>query len=309
MDLTIQELLRVTFDAADMGADDLPASLADRVAARALLGPRPLRHPSWAGVDAGVPLSSLDAYIQTAMELADSLDTLTGADWGQPTRVEGATVRDIVGHLVGVERYVLGQLGRRPPLNAPRREDHWSVARQAAGLADEQGGAVAAAWWREALDVVAACGEMGADRSVEYHHLSGSVRGLLVVRTFELWTHGDDIRGALGLPLSELDETRLTLMVNQFMTVLPLGLALSGATRPGRMARVTLTGAGGGHFDVPLSPGEPVGHADIHLTTDVLGICRLAANRLPADELTVVVEGDRSLLEPILVGATAFACD
>ena len=36
-----------------------------------------------------------------------------------------------------------------------------------------------------------------------------SVRGMLVIRTFELWTHDDDIRRAVGLAANELDDARL----------------------------------------------------------------------------------------------------
>jgi hypothetical protein len=48
---------------------------------------------------------------------------------------------------------------------------------------------------------------------------------------------------------------------------------------------------------------------DITITTTALDICRLASNRLPVDLIDLAVDGDRSLLEPILVGAGAFACD
>jgi uncharacterized protein (TIGR03083 family) len=308
MDLTVDQLLRVAFDAVESDPGSLPAGLEARVLARSLDGPKALRHPAWrSGGDAEV--DSLGAYIRTAAELADLLDALDVDDWTRQTRVEEATVRDVVVHLLGVERYVLGQLGRRPRFDAPRREDHWPVSKQAAEPAPLPGASLAAAWWAAALDVVAACGELGPAHEVAYHHLGGPTSGLLLVRTFELWTHGDDIRSATDRPLSLLDEARLSLMVSELMTVLPLGLALSGCPQPGRSARLKLTGAGGGTFDVALAPGEQPGEPDVTLTAEVIGICRLAANRLLADDLAVVVEGDASLVEPILVGATAFAAD
>ena len=163
-------------------------------------------------------------------------------------------------------------------------------------------------WWQEALQLIAACGQVGPDHPVDYHHLSGTVDGLLVVRTFEIWTHGDDIIGALGRPLQTLDDARLTLMVQQLMNVLPLGLALSGRTQPGRTARFVLF-----HpdttVDVPLAPGETPGVPDITVAVDVLQLCRLAANRLPFEELNAAIQGDALLLEPIVAGATAFAAD
>jgi len=159
------------------------------------------------------------------------------------------------------------------------------------------------------MAVIAACGQVGGQRPVEYHDLPLSVRGLLVVSTFELWTHGDDIRHATDRPPDELDEARLALMSAELMRVLSLGMALTGTTRPGRTARIELTGLGGGISDVALAPGEEPGHPDIVVRAATLDVCRVAANRLPWDELACDVEGDETLLQPILAGASAFAAD
>jgi uncharacterized protein (TIGR03083 family) len=309
MDLNTDELLAIAFDAVTAKASDLPVGLESRILDAALGPARPPQHPGWTDPDrAGRP--SLRAFITTASELATLLHQLAPDQWSRTTRIEGARVRDLVEHMVGVERYVLGCLGRRPTLEAPRREDHWPVSKQAAaGVADLSDGAVAALWWTEVMDLIAACGELGPDHEITYHHLAGTLHGMLVVRTFELWTHGDDIRQATGRPLDLLDETRLSLMSGELMRVLPLGLALSGCPQPGRTARLTLTGPGGGSYDVALDPASAPGAPEITVTTDVIGLCRWAANRLSIDDLHLSVEGDRSLLEPILVGATAFAAD
>jgi hypothetical protein len=156
---------------------------------------------------------------------------------------------------------------------------------------------------------VAACAQLGPDSPVEYHHLAGTINGLLVVRTFELWTHDDDIRRATGLPPNSLDDARLSLMVGELMRVLPFGLALSGCAQPGRTARIILTGPGGGSFDVALSPGDHPTSPDVEISAAAIDLCRLAANRLPRDELDVRIEGEGSLAECVLVGATAFAAD
>jgi uncharacterized protein (TIGR03083 family) len=273
------------------------------------------RHPGW---DTGTegPTDPLRAFIKTASELGLLLDSLAPGDWARASRIDGARVRDVVDHMVGVERYVLGCLGRRPRLDAPRREDHWPVSKEAAAdVVAEPDVQARRLWWSDVLDLVAACGELGPDHEISYHHLAGTVRGMLVVRTFELWTHGDDIRQAVGRPLDLLDDDRLGLMVNELMRVLPFGLALSGCPQPGRRARLQLSGPGGGTFDVPLDPEMPwdpsdlLGDPDITVTGHVIDLCRLAANRLDREQLHVVVEGDDRLLEPILVGAAAFAAD
>ena len=306
MDLMDRRLLEVAFDAVEAGAGPLPEGLEARVLAAAESA-RPVRHPGWGGAGA----APLDAFLQTAAELAVLLATLGPADWSRPTpALDAPTVRGLVVHLAGVERYVLGQLGARPPLDAPTRERHVPVTREAAAeLLDEPGPDVARAWWRAVLEVAAACGRASPAQPAGYHHLPGDARGLMVVRTFELWTHGDDIRAAIGRSLDPLDGPRLRLMSSELMAVLPIGLAVTGGARPGVSARLELTGAGGGTFLVPLAPDEEPGVPAVTITTPVIDLCRLAANRLPVADLPVRVTGDAAVVGPILVGAGAFAMD
>lgn len=308
-DLSTDELLQIAFDVVTAGQSDMPEALGPRILAEVTAGKTPGRHRGWNGDD-GHRADALNAFIKTAAELAELFDSLSSDEWTRMTAIEGASVRDVVEHLVGVERYLLGCLDLRPRRDAPRREDHWPVAKAAAGgLAGETNEAVSQTWWREVLDLIGAAGELGPDHEVTYHHLAGTLQGMLVVRTFELWTHGNDIRQAIGRPADNLDEARLSLMVGELMRVLPLGLVLSGCSQPGQTARLTLTGDGGGTFNIPLDPGTPLGEPDISLTATVLDFCRLAANRLSPEALDVTVTGDRRLLEPVLVGAGAFAAD
>jgi hypothetical protein len=133
---------------------------------------------------------------------------------------------------------------------------------------------------------------------------------MLVVRTFEMWTHDDDIRRAVGLAPNQLDDDRLRLMSAALVGSLAGGMALMGTTQKGRTAHIELTGAGGGtSFDIALAYGDDAGPVDLAITVDALDLCRLASNRMPIDRIDLDVEGDSSLLEPVLVGATAFALD
>ena len=309
MDLSTRDLLELGLDTVEADAADVPRGLRAQVLGAAANRIRPSMHPAWADTnDHGI--SPHAAFVKTAAELATLLDTLTPQEWSAPTAVEGASVRELVTHLLGVERYVLGQLGRGPSYSAPRREDHYPVSQHAAAdMADATGEEIAKAWWHGVTRLIAVCGELDPQHEVAYHHLGGAVRGMLVVRTFELWTHDDDIRRAVNRPAHPLDGDRLVLMSSELMSVLNLGMALSETTRPGHTARFNLMGPGGGSYDVALSPGEIAGLPEITITTTALDICRLASNRLTADLIDLAVDGDRSLLEPILVGATAFACD
>ncbi len=306
MDVTTAELLEVAFEVVEAGAPPVPSDVGERVLAVAVAA-RPARHPGW-GTAASGPL---DAFLQTAAELARLLGPLAPADWSRPTRALGApTVRELMVHLVGVEWYVLGQLGARPALDAPTRELHAPVTREAAAeLLDDQGPDVARAWWRAVLEVAAVAGRTDPGQPAPYHHLPGDLRGLMIVRTFELWTHGDDIRAAVSRSLNPLDPSRLRLMSSELMAVLPIALAVTGGARPGMSARLELTGAGGGSYLVPLAPGEVPGDPALTISTPVIDLCRLAANRLPISDLPVRVTGDATAVDPILVGAGAFAMD
>jgi len=308
MDVSPERLLDLGFDAIEAGAPPLPGRLRNKVLSAAI-GARLPRHAGWDARDGA--LTPLDALVQTAAEVAVMLASLGPGDWARPTRAAGApTVHELVVHLVGVERYVLGQLGVRPPLDAPAREHHAHVTRQAAAeLLQAPGPEVAREWWCAVLEVAATCGRAGPDEPVAYHHIPGTVRGLMTVRAFELWTHGDDITVATGRGRNPLDGPRLELMSGELAAVLPYGMALTGGARQGATARLELTGPGGKSHLVALAPGEEPGEPAVTLTAPVIDLCRLAANRLAIADLPLVVSGDAGLVGPILVGAGAFAMD
>jgi uncharacterized protein (TIGR03083 family) len=317
MELNESQLFELALDSATAGPTPTapaPSSLREQISLRASEaagGPSAggHRHPGWSRPEpSGV--GPLDALVRTASEFGALLQGLHPDDWALTTRLEGTTIREIVVHLVGMERYLLGQLGRGRSFPADRRDDHWPVTRKiASDLSDEDDATVAVTWWQEFMVLISACAELGPDHAARYHHLAGTVRVLLVARTFELWAHGDDIRAATERPLDLLDEGRLSLMVGELMGGLPLGLALVGASAPGKTARFELSGAGGGTFTVPLAFDTSAGTPDVLVRTDTVSLCRLAANRLRPSELSAIVEGDRSLLAPLLAGAAAFSAD
>jgi uncharacterized protein (TIGR03083 family) len=301
MDMTRRQLVDLGLDAVAVSA---PASVRGRVLRAVAETPR----PAWPAVDDGI--TAQEAFLRTAADLARMLDDLGIEDWSARTAVANGTVHDLVRHLVGIERYVHGQLGLAPPTDAARRSDHYPTGDAAsADLVDADAAALRSAWWGEVMTTLSASSALGPDHPVTFHHLSGSLRGLFVIRTFELWTHDEDIRRATGRPLDGLDDERLTLMSSELMTLLSTGMELSGTARPGRTARFDLTGRGGGEFLVALAPGEVPAAPDITISTDTAELCRLAAARVSADDLVVDVDGDITLLTPVLVGASAFALD
>ncbi len=125
MDLNEDQLLDIAFDAALSGVTSMPPRVWDEISGALLAGPspKPLQNVAWKRSDGHT--SPLTAFIDTTAEFGELLDSLTEGDWERRTRIDGIGVRDLVEHLVGMERYLLGQLGRRPLISADRREDHW----------------------------------------------------------------------------------------------------------------------------------------------------------------------------------------
>jgi hypothetical protein len=76
-----------------------------------------------------------------------------------------------------------------------------------------------------------------------------------------------------------------------------------------RTIRFVLTGAAGGCYTAALRPGDAPGRPDATIVADAIDVCRVAARRLPPDQLEVVIDGDRQLADLVLAGLDAFARD
>ncbi len=263
------------------------------------------------------PVGPVDAFRRTLDELGDLLDRLEPAAWHAPAPdVEaGWQVRDVVAHLVGVERYTAALLDGAGDFTVPEglAGDHLAVTGPTIEALRPLPPADLVATWRTAVDGALAAVERaagrgrGLDQPMTFHLLPLRLRAFLVVRVFEVWTHTDDIRRAIGEALPAPDGPRLRLMSETAVGALPLGMAIAGREHPGRSARLVLTGPGGGAWSPSLGPGEPVGEPAALIVADVVDFCRLAARRLGADELPCVIEGDAALAADVLVGAAIFA--
>ena len=131
-----------------------------------------------------------------------------------------------------------------------------------------------------------------------------------MIRTFELWTHADDVRVATGRARDEPDNGQLKLMTNLAAQLLPLGVELTGRPHAGHTVRLVLTGRGGGTWRCPLAAASSVTASDdVVLVADAIGFCRLAANRCTLTELDAYVEGDELIAADILRGMAALAAD
>lgn len=279
-----------------------PPVLRAATLARAVSGRRPGRP-----LDAAPPCEPLVAFDRTVADLDDLLRSLTSDEWNAPAHAEHGRVRDLVAHLVGVERLVLRWLD--PEDTVPALPDHVAATRPVvAELAGTDPGDIARQWHESARAVAAAAAGERA-RPVAFHDITISVDQLLVTRTGELWAHAIDICRATGRPLPQLDMERMAMLCSQLVAAVPLALAYRGTIASGRAARIVLTGPAGGTFTVPLAPQDQAVEPEVTIVTDAVDFCRVAVRRLGPDQLDAVIEGDRALGDLVLASIDALARD
>jgi uncharacterized protein (TIGR03083 family) len=287
----------------------VPTGVADAAFDRAFAA---RRAGLWDGFAPDDEIDAAESYARAVLQFDAMARSLSEHDWLAPVVTYG-TAHDLVAHLLAIEIYTGKQIGlfERDTIGA----DHDHV-----GLADEL-----RVQWRAAdhLDVLAAWRDHAHevietlrrdpslhDAPASWHGATIDVGALLVIRTFELWTHADDVRTAIGRPRGEPDNAQLKLMTNLAAEILPLGLELTGRPHAGRTVRLVLTGRGGGTWRCPLSASGAVSaHDDVVLVADAVEFCRLAANRCTPAALDAYVEGDEVIAADILRGMTALAAD
>lgn len=265
------------------------------------------RRPPGRPINSAQPCVPAVAFDRTVDDFNHLLNSLTDAEWNATAHAEHGRVRDLVAHLVGVERLVLRWLD--PLDTVPDLPDHVAATRPViAELADAHPHDIARLWYEGARAVAAAAAGDGS-RMVVFHDISVTVDQLLLTRTGELWAHATDICQATGRPLLQLDMERMAALCTGLMAVVPLALAYKGTTAPGRAARFVLTGPAGGTYTVPLAPQAQAAEPEVTIVTDAVGLCRVAVRRLRPEQLDAVIDGDRELGDLVLAGIGALARD
>jgi uncharacterized protein (TIGR03083 family) len=226
--------------------------------------------------------------------------------------IRDLTVQGLIGHLIGVERDFDRAVRGLIPAQ-PGAEDHVGATQSSAldqlGKSPDQ----TLHEWRQAVaDTLALVGNMPeGDRPappVSLHGITLPLGDFLVVRAFEMWTHEEDVRRAIGQPLSPPDDATLSLMSRLAATLLPYAMARTGRTAPAEV-RLVLTGRGGGTFTVQVGQ-QAEGTLDrARLIMDTVQFCRVVADRLDNADLAIDVSGDADLAVAALAGARALALD
>ncbi len=249
------------------------------------------------------PLSLLETQIEALHEVLVQLDD---EGWTRPVDPYPWSVHGLVAHLLVIERYTRVQLGLDPPGRTEGPTGHLELgvdeieARQAGSPIDTRTA------WRDAATATVAALRAGhgpsPDGTVDFHGFALTVGNLAIVRAFEIWTHADDIRRAVERQVVDPAPADLRAMSRLSVRSLPVVLPLVAPEADFGGARVVLTGAGGGTFDL----GEAT-NRDVLVVADVIDYCRFAARRMSREQLAPVIEGDRETADHLFAAARVLA--
>lgn len=233
-----------------------------------------------------------------------------------PPEMAGWSVHDLAVHLAANESLLARTLGV-PVAGVPETAGD-NEARTAAAQArhrslppgravDELEAAAAA------VDtLVAAGGGPDVEARIDWWGRPTPVRVVLLLRAFETWTHADDVRRAVGVPMRPPPRASLRTMARAASGWLPAMLAARGLHHPGRVVRLRFPDLDSTGWDVNLSAldlVEPAGHhpVDAEITVDALALCRGAGNRLPPGGLPYTAQGDATLVRQVVAAVPALA--
>jgi uncharacterized protein (TIGR03083 family) len=284
-----------------------PAGLRDSILATARARASAAAGTSGGSGAAGDADGSIDLYAGETGALADVVEGLRDDELDLGT-ANGLSVRELIVHCAAQES-LAAQLAGRPTV--PDVADTDIDARTEALLAHfgDRPTEDTLALWRESVDAVRSWASEPANRDATVRWLGTDVPrpDVLTIRAFESWIHADDIRRATGQALASPPAEHLSIMSDFSGRTTGFGFLMTGRSRPGKTARLVLTGDGGGEWLVAMGGGDPGPTADVTLTPDVVDWCRLVGERIAPADLECTIDGDADLGDDLLVAASAFA--
>lgn len=267
--------------------------------------------PSLLATAAAERLPLPQVFARQAIDLTEALSGIGPHQWTSPTSY-GRSVAELAAHVTATLQHFASLIGAgsfEVPAGCTSFLQHWELTEPTIIRLQAEGPDAIRADAAEIVDRLhtALTGLTDADWAYRIEGVI-SVRTYTEAKCFEMWMHGDDIRTATGRPQLDPDRDRMTAMADLATRTVPLGLALLGRSRPGRRARIVLTGVGGGTFVVPLgSDVDPARASDVVIVADTAEFCRCAGLLVSPADLTAEIEGDRALVDDVLAGARAFS--
>jgi uncharacterized protein (TIGR03083 family) len=256
------------------------------------------------------PTSPPEVYMGMVELMATRLSQLAPDQWATTAHPYDWSVQALIAHLTSIERYTAAKLGIAS-FDYPEESetDHLGLGEHVIAEESAHSPVETMRAWRDAADVVVGhVTSMSDDElraGVGFHGFPVRVSTLLVLRSFEIWTHSDDVARANGLPPTDPRPGELRTMSMVSVRLAQQLLADGGTASGGLDLRLVLTGDGGGVFPVQLgdSPGSPAAT----VIADVVDYCRMASQRIAPDELRASITGDTELARAFLGAAASFA--
>ncbi|MDQ1248591.1 MAG: hypothetical protein QG597_2964 [Actinomycetota bacterium] len=256
----------------------------------------------------------IDAWISAVEPFADLAESLTPQQWSAPSILPGWTNADVVAHVVGIERDLLGDTTPSPELDwaeLPHAQDLFSRYTELA-VAIRRGEAQAEVC-AELRKTIAARREALAK---EPGALGDIVRGpggwelprgvVIRMRCFDIWVHGQDLRAGIGQP-GDLDTDAAWVAADQMIRGLgrtwardvqaPVGATATVAvTGPGVQFEVTVLVDENGRGTVVATPDAPT----VRLTMTWPTFASLSTGRAHPANAAPTIEGDDDLARRLI---------
>lgn len=251
------------------------------------------------------PATAIEVHRIEGERLLMLLHRLRDEQWSlplDPPEFAGWTIKDLVAHLASNEGNAAQVLGLSHPVLPETTNDNEArtaeVLVRHRSMTDAETLAELEACFRAVDEKVTELGVEGIEEDIQWWGMDIRIMTMLIVRSFETWTHADDIRRAVGLPQLPPPATSIARMSQVAASWAPLMMLNRGHDLSGTAIELHLTGVGGGaHFvNLGFEELDPGTHAPAAVVTiDVLDYCRVIGDRLDPADVSYEATGDLDL--------------
>jgi len=209
----------------------------------------------------------VEAFAQTAQAVADLGHSCGVDDLAKPTDCPGWTVHDQLSHVVGVEAWLQGH--KDPRVEMPKYEHiRNDLGKKVEYAVEVRRARTSAEVLTELEEVLAQRLSTLRDPALTDSSIIAGPFGpdlaatVVLLRTFDVWTHEQDIRNALGRP-GNLDSPAAAVFVATVLRQLPRLIAKGAGLEPGHEVFIDVTGPIAARQGVRVEEdeqGQPRGH-------------------------------------------------